>query len=87
MILQSISLELDRWGKHEGRYTGRARFSNDCGNVEVILAPDTSDKILALLADQLVAAAQETAKLMTAQIISTAAHKLENLSHESNDPF
>jgi hypothetical protein len=88
MILEYLNLEIDRWGENEGRYIGKAKFSGKGGKVEINLSPDTSDKILALLADQLVVAAQETASLLTAQVIATAAKQLENLSNENTpDPF
>jgi hypothetical protein len=78
MKLNSIYINRADWGKHEGRYTGHAEFGSDMGKIQVNLSPETSDKVLALLADQLVASAQETAKLMTAQVISTAVKQLEN---------
>jgi hypothetical protein len=79
MILESLDLSLDQWGDNKGRYTGRAIFAGNKGKVQINLSPDTSDKVLKILASQLVEAAQETAKLMTAQIISTAANpQLEN---------
>jgi hypothetical protein len=70
MILESIDISLEKWGENKGRYVGRARFANQGGKVEVNLMPDTADKVLSLLANQVVAAAQDTAKMMASQVIS-----------------
>lgn len=70
MILENIEISLDKWGENKGRYVGRVKFGNEGGRIEINLTPDTSEKVLALLANQVVAAAQETAKMMAAQVIA-----------------
>jgi len=70
MFLKSIEVSLAAWGDHEGRYVGRAVFESPLGKVEINLPPDTSEKVLKLLAEQLVFAAQEAATMMVSDVIT-----------------
>lgn len=72
MILKSIYIAIEEWGDKKGRYTGNAVFASGVGELKVNLTPETSDKVLAVLAEQLVVSAQEAAKIMTSQVIATA---------------
>ena len=42
------------------------------GKVELILAPDVSARLVALLADEIVAASKATAEMMTASVLEVA---------------
>jgi hypothetical protein len=75
MILENIEISLEKWGENKGRYVGRARFAHQGGKIEINLLPDTADKVLTLLATQVVSAAQETAKMMASTVISDDAIK------------
>lgn len=73
MMLDTLYLSRDTFGPNKGRLTGRVKFTNGAGEIQLNLAPDTSEKILAIVADALVDAARETAQAMTAQIINATA--------------
>ena len=73
MMLDTLYLSRDTFGQNKGRLTGRVKFTNGAGEIQLNLAPDTAEKILAIVADALVDAARETAQAMTAQIINATA--------------
>lgn len=68
MRMQSVNISLQEWGDFKDRYTGSVRFTSHGGDISVNLDPDTSDKVLAIVADQLISSASTVAALMREDI-------------------
>lgn len=76
-MLKSIYLS-QGYGQQKGILTGSAEFCNEFGEVKVTIKPEHAAKIVAILAEALVATTRETAALMTSQVIEqTGAALLE----------
>lgn len=72
MKLESIRLNApSRWDKWTG-YRGEVVFDGPLGKVQINVDGELSRRILEICADELVAAAQEVATNMTAEILSAA---------------
>jgi len=65
MKLKSLSIEYSTYGIHEGKFIGQARFENQYGAMEVILAPEMASKVLELCAESLIQQATRSANLFT----------------------
>jgi hypothetical protein len=50
----------------------KVKFTGETGEVQIDLRPEMTRKLIALLADELVEAAMEVSKMMTAEIINGA---------------
>lgn len=55
MKLNELKIELHKWGKNEGKYTGEVTFSDETGAVTMTLDPEVSNLVLAALSDKLLA--------------------------------
>ena len=62
MQLESLSLRLQTWGTNTGRYTGTVVFSGSHGETTLNLNADLTDKILTVVAEQIVVSAKEVAE-------------------------
>lgn len=63
--LDSLNLTLIDWGSEKGRYKGNIKFNNHLGNITLNLDNDTSEKILAVIADQIV----ESARTVSSELL------------------
>jgi len=63
------------------------KFIGDHGEVKINLKEDVTQKILGVLAEGLVDAAQEVAKNLTVDIISQSAPALPSVERAPSDPF
>jgi hypothetical protein len=71
-------------GYKENQYRAQVKYSNQHGNVELQLTPELTDKILAIVADDLVKASREVAETLTSRTIIQA--QLE-APKEADEPF
>jgi hypothetical protein len=83
MQLKALRIELRDYGINEGKYTGEVSFRNQYGSVEVVLAPEISQQVLALCAGALVKNAQDVAQIMTASVLESTTKVLTNSSDAS----
>lgn len=70
MRLERLHIDLCSYGLNEGKYTGSAKFCNAYGGVEIVLSPEVSDKILAIVGDAVVDNAREVAQKLTAATLT-----------------
>jgi hypothetical protein len=68
MLVKSIFLSRQEW--RENRLSGTVTFSGDFGEVKLNVSDEAAEKILALCAEGLVQAAQQTSKLMLSDVIN-----------------
>ena len=68
--LTNLFIKLETYGVNKDRYTGSVEFANEHGTVEINLGPEVAEKILAVVADQLVESSKEIAANLTAEIIN-----------------
>lgn len=71
-MIKSIYLSAQEYGPARGKLTGSIEFVNEHGKLEVTIGNEQAGKIIAILADQLVKTASETATLMTQQVLEQA---------------
>ena len=69
MELESLYIEKEKYGANAGRFMGTVKFANDAGKIELHITSDQANKIIALCAEGMIAAAVETAKMITANIL------------------
>lgn len=72
-LIKSISLRMKEYGDDKGTLLGEIEFLNQHGEIKVRLNNDQSEKIVAILAEELVATAKQTAMLMTTEVLTHAA--------------
>lgn len=69
MLLQQISMY--RYGEKE-HFEGQLIFKGELGEVKIKVRPGLSDKIVAALAEELVASVKEVSNAMTAEVFTQA---------------
>lgn len=70
MRLKHLNISIDSYGVNEGRYSGTVSFDNLYGTVSLNLDPDTSDAILAVVADKLVSSARTLGTELTSACLT-----------------
>ena len=70
MRLKHLNISLDNYGVNEGRYSGTVSFENLYGQVSLNLDPNTSDAILAVVADKLVSSARTLGTELTSACLA-----------------
>lgn len=68
-LVKTIYLSLDEYGLNRGRLSGSITFCNERGEVKVNIDPAKIERIVSVLADELVNTAKETAGLMVSQVL------------------
>lgn len=71
-LVKSLSIYMEDYGPDKGKLKGSVEFVGVHGEIKVRLNNDTAGRMLAVVADNLVSAARETAAMMTAQVIAQA---------------
>ena len=72
MIVKTLNMQLAEYGEDKGRLKGKVTFLGRLGEVSIVIDSGKAAKILAVLAEELVATAQDVAKLMVGQIVEQA---------------
>lgn len=72
-LIKQIYLSMVDYGPDKGKLDGAITFLNNHGEMKVRINNEQAEKVVAILADNLVKTAQETASLMTAQVLQQAA--------------
>lgn len=73
-LIKSMYLSMETYGADKGKLSGSIEFANQHGEMKVRINNEQAEKIVAILAENLVNTAKETAQLMTAQVIQQATH-------------
>ena len=69
MILQKLEIELNRWGDNKGKFTGKASFSGDAGDVTLNLNQDHIDEIFRTCAESIIETSKAAARHLTCTVI------------------
>ena len=69
MILQKLTIELERYGPMKGKYTGNATFSGDAGTVVLNLNEDHIEEIFRTCADSIIETSKAAARHLTCAVI------------------
>jgi hypothetical protein len=69
MVLTKLEIEIERWGEHKGKYTGKAFFAGEAGDVSLNLTPKMCDQIFLVCADGIMETAKEAATNLTHNVI------------------
>ena len=69
MILQKLTIELERYGAMKGKYTGKATFSGDAGEVTLNLNEHHIEEIFRTCADSIIETSKAAARHMTMAVI------------------
>ena len=73
MKLESLNIYRPRpWEGPNAGYSGTIKFTGESGSVELKLGKDTSDKLLAVVADLVVEAGKSVARDLTAETINAS---------------
>jgi hypothetical protein len=75
-LIKSVYLTVNDYGPDKGKLQGSIEFINKHGEIKVRIGNEQAAAIIAILADQLVQTAQETAALMTSQVLEQAASQM-----------
>lgn len=70
MQLSRLTISFTEYGVNKGRYVGEAQFSNQYGQVTVVMSPDMSDEVLKICASALVKNTQDLAQNLTAATLT-----------------
>ena len=81
-LVKSLYLRMSDFGADRGKLEGSIEFTSQHGDIKVRVNNDQAHKIVAIVADELVRAAQETAALMTQQVIEQAANGVPLLHND-----
>lgn len=75
MKLESLQISLEpSYSEQAGQYTGKVTFENERkGVVKLSLSPELSNRILSVVADELVSTSRMLAQELTAQCIDSIA--------------
>ena len=77
MILESLEIELMRYGPDKGKHTGSAKFSGGAGTVILRLNQHHIDQIFATCADSIIEVSKAAARHLTAQVLEHKSGLLE----------
>jgi len=69
MRLTELRITLNSYGKDEGQYTGKVRFTNKDGDIALKLNASMCEEIFTICADGMIDVAKEAAANMTCSII------------------
>lgn len=69
-LIKSIFLSVVDYGADKGKLNGSIEFINQYGEIKVRVGNEQACKIVAILSEQLVETAKETAALMTSEVLS-----------------
>ena len=69
-LIKSIYLRVEEYGDRKGQLKGEIEFLNQHGEMKIVLTGLQAEKIIAILAEELVATAKQTASLMTAEVLA-----------------
>lgn len=75
-LVKSIYLRMEEYGPQKGQLKGEIEFTNEHGEIKVRVNNEQANKIVALMAENLVSTAQQTAALMTAEVLEQASGRL-----------
>lgn len=71
-LIKQIYLSTDDYGPRKGMLSGTIKFANSRGEIQVNIDPQKIERIVAVLAEELVETARETARLMVADVLDQA---------------
>jgi S-adenosylmethionine hydrolase len=71
-LIKSVYLRIEEYGPDKGKLLGKIEFINQHGEITARINQEQAGKIIAVLADSLVQTAQQTAALMTSEVIAQA---------------
>ena len=71
-LIKQIYLSTEDYGPNKGQLTGSIKFANARGEIRVNIDPAKVERIVAVLAEELVDTARETARLMVADVLDQA---------------
>lgn len=69
MNLRKLQIERQRWGKDEGKCTGKIEFENETGAVSVFLSPAKCDELFKIIADGIEETAKQCAEELRCNVI------------------
>lgn len=72
-LVKTLYLNMVDYGPDKGKLAGKIEFINQHGEITVRINNEQAEKIVAVLAENLVATAKQTATLMTAEVLAQAA--------------
>ena len=72
MIVKNLELRLTEYGDDKGKLKGKVEFVGVLGGVTLAIDADKAAKIITILAEEMVATAQDVAGMMVGQIIDQA---------------
>jgi hypothetical protein len=75
--VKAVYIQREEWGADKGKLNGSITFEGALGEVKVRLNNTKAQAIIALLADELVACAQDTAALMRSELLELPAPAVE----------
>lgn len=75
-IVKSLYLRAEEYGADKGKLSGTIEFVGQYGEVKVRVNNDQGARILAIVAEEVVAAAKQTAAMLTSEVIAQADGRL-----------
>lgn len=71
-LIKQVFLTLEDYGPKRGQLTGSVTFTNTRGDIKINLDATKVERLVRVLAEELVETAKETASLMVAQVLEQA---------------
>jgi len=69
MILQKLEVEIERWGENKGKYKGVVKFSDERGEVSLLLSPEHIEQMFRVCAGAIIETSKRCAEDMTCKVI------------------
>lgn len=71
MKLTRLEIELQTYGKNEGKYMGEISYENDTGRTQLVLGAEISEKLLAFIGPVIISAACSVSRQLEKDLIQS----------------
>lgn len=71
-LVKNLFLRVEEYGPDKGKLSGTIEFLGKYGEVKVRVNNEQAGRMLAIVAEEVIAAAKQTASMLTAEVIAQA---------------
>lgn len=71
-LVKNLYLRMEEYGPDKGQLTGTIEFLGKYGEVKVRVNNEQAGRMLTIVAEEIIAAAKQTASMLTAEVIANA---------------
>ena len=71
-LVKNLYLRVEEYGPDKGKLSGTIEFLGQFGEVKVRVNNEQAGRMLAIVAEEVIAAAKQTANMLTAEVVAQA---------------